>query len=200
MRLPTLYSSRIEKADISCHKRITVMKGSVNVMSQRQVRAGCRDMWNAFMVEEASFTSNDIPICPCTAKNSPTKLISYEQARLIYKEYRKKGFTDLFINAFVRSKRRQKSSPSSTGSMRSAMTSRRGCPPRSPPAKRSTNTIATSSSPSHARTHKKEAPASLRALPSVTDNYLAGVRVSCISRVSPVIPSACGSDEICHLK
>lgn len=70
-------------------------------MSQKQVRAGCRDMWNAFMVEEASFTSNDIPICPCTAKNSPTKLISYEQARLIYKEYRKKGFTDLFINAFV---------------------------------------------------------------------------------------------------
>ena len=33
-----------------------------------------------------------------------------------------------------------------------------------------------------------------------TSNYLAGVRFSCISRVSPVIPAACGSDEIYHLK
>lgn len=49
-----------------------------------------------------------------------------------------------------------KSSQSSTGSMRSAMTSRRGCPPRSPPAKSSTNTIATSSSPSHARRNQQE--------------------------------------------
>ena len=52
-----------------------------------------------------------------------------------------------------RSKRRKKSSPSSTASMSSAMTSRRGCPPRSPPAKSSMNTIATSSSPSRARGH-----------------------------------------------
>mgnify|MGYP000875440055 CR=1 FL=1 len=110
------------------------------------------------------------------------------------------GKLKIFPSPSHRSKRRQKSSPSSTASIRSAMTSRRGCPPRSPPAKSSTNTIAKSSSPSHGRTHKKEAPASLRALPSVTDNYLAGVRVSCISRVSPVIPSACGSDEIYHLK
>ncbi len=110
------------------------------------------------------------------------------------------GKLKIFPSPSHRSKRRQKSSPSSTASIRSAMTSRRGCPPRSPPAKSSTNTIAKSSSPSHGRTHKKEALASLRALPSVTDNYLAGVRVSCISRVSPVIPSACGSDEIYHLK
>ena len=66
------------------------------------------------------------------------------------------GKLKIFPSPSHRSKRRQKSSPSSTASIRSAMTSRRGCPPRSPPAKSSTNTIATSSSPSHGRGHQQE--------------------------------------------
>ena len=37
-------------------------------------------------------------------------------------------------------------------------------------------------------------------LSEYTRGYLAGVRFSCISRVSPVIPAACGSDEFFHLK
>ncbi|MBQ7598440.1 MAG: hypothetical protein IJU56_07670 [Clostridia bacterium] len=30
--------------------------------------------------------------------------------------------------------------------------------------------------------------------------YLAGVAISCISRVAPVVPAACGRYEIYHLK
>lgn len=70
-------------------------------MNPNHVRAGCRDMWNAFMLEGATFTANDIPICPCTAKEPPSELISYEQARLIYNQHRRNGVSDFFVNAFV---------------------------------------------------------------------------------------------------
>ncbi|MBR3417838.1 MAG: DUF4417 domain-containing protein [Oscillospiraceae bacterium] len=49
-------------------------------------RAGCIDMWNAFMVKDAQFTmGSDIPICPCTADQPPTELISYEEAKRLVK-------------------------------------------------------------------------------------------------------------------
>lgn len=32
-----------------------------------QIRSGCQDIWNAFMVAGACFTSRDIPLCPTTA-------------------------------------------------------------------------------------------------------------------------------------
>ena len=46
----------------------------------------------------------------------------------------------------------------------------------------------------------KEAPAFLCVFLSVTDNYLEGLRFSCIFWVAPVISSACGLDEICHFE
>lgn len=70
-------------------------------MSKESIRVGCKDVWNAYMVNGAQFTANDIPICPCTAKIPPAELISYEQARLIYKKYLKKRNTDFHINAYV---------------------------------------------------------------------------------------------------
>ena len=70
-------------------------------MKKKNVRAGCKDVWNAFMVNDAKFTVNDIPVCPCTAKMLPAELISYEQARLICKQYRRKGINDFIINAYV---------------------------------------------------------------------------------------------------
>lgn len=48
------------------------------------VRAGCKDVWNAFMLQGASFSENDIPLCPTTANEIPSRLISYEEAKHIH--------------------------------------------------------------------------------------------------------------------
>ena len=50
------------------------------------VRKGCRDIWNAFMVKGATFNEHDIPYCPTTAKSIPEMIITYDEARRIYKK------------------------------------------------------------------------------------------------------------------
>lgn len=65
------------------------------------VRAGCKDIWNAFMLNEAEYTANDIPICPCTATEVPEKIISYEQACLIYKNNIEAGIKNFVSKDFV---------------------------------------------------------------------------------------------------
>lgn len=63
-------------------------------------RKGCRDIWNAFMVNGADFTENDIPVCPTTAFAVPSKIITYSEAKTIHnKEIR--GNRDYFRDAFV---------------------------------------------------------------------------------------------------
>lgn len=54
--------------------------------SMDSVRKGCQDMWNAFMYQNARFTlGSDIPFCPCISNSIPSRLISYEEAKKIYK-------------------------------------------------------------------------------------------------------------------
>lgn len=54
--------------------------------NELHIRNGCSDMWNAFMVKGADFVlGSDIPICPCTAKDIPKKLISYVDAKHLHK-------------------------------------------------------------------------------------------------------------------
>ncbi len=57
-------------------------------MNEVKTRKGCKDIWNAFMVEGATFTKNDIPFCPTTAKELPNAIITWEEARAIYKKHR----------------------------------------------------------------------------------------------------------------
>ena len=48
-------------------------------------RPGCHDIWNAFMVKGATFTENDIPLCPTYLPNGlPTQLIAFSKAKEIY--------------------------------------------------------------------------------------------------------------------
>lgn len=54
-------------------------------------RSGCKDVWNAFMVKGAIFSDNDIPFCPTTARDIPTKIITIFEAERIYKEEISKG-------------------------------------------------------------------------------------------------------------
>lgn len=65
-------------------------------------RSGLVDMWNAFMVKNAIFEGDyDMPLCPCTAKSPPKELISYEDAKSLYKKEIKNGNTNFFVDAFI---------------------------------------------------------------------------------------------------
>ena len=66
-----------------------------------EVRNGCKDIWNAFMVEGATFTDHDIPFCPTTAKELPVDLITYEEARSIYKREIERKHKDFKHHAYV---------------------------------------------------------------------------------------------------
>ena len=75
-----------------------------HISSQEELipRKGCTDMWNSFMVKGAKFDPiSDIPFCPCTATKAPVKLISYEDAKAIYKKELKAGHKDFFVNAYI---------------------------------------------------------------------------------------------------
>lgn len=49
-------------------------------------RANLKDMWNSYMVKGASMSGNDIPICHTTATKAPKTIITYSEAKQIYKE------------------------------------------------------------------------------------------------------------------
>lgn len=66
-----------------------------------QPRTGCKDIWNAFMVEGADFVlSSDIPICPCTTNSIPQRLISYVEAKHLHKINNQTN-PDYQVDAFV---------------------------------------------------------------------------------------------------
>ena len=50
------------------------------------IRRNSKDIWNAFMVKGATFSKNDIPICPTTAKEVPKEVVSYRTAKSIYRK------------------------------------------------------------------------------------------------------------------
>lgn len=66
-------------------------------------RKNCHDIWwNAFMVRGAKFYKEyDIPECPTTAKGTPKKIITYSEAKSIYKKELAKGNKDFLVDAFV---------------------------------------------------------------------------------------------------
>lgn len=69
--------------------------------SNPNIRKGCMDIWNAFMVDGAEFVlGSDIPVCPCTAKDIPKKLISYVEAKHLHKINCKTN-PNYHVNAFV---------------------------------------------------------------------------------------------------
>ncbi len=65
------------------------------------VRLGLKDMWNAYMLEGASYSENDIPYCPTTASKLPRDIITWEEAKSIYKKHRIVKDTDFYHDAFV---------------------------------------------------------------------------------------------------
>lgn len=70
-------------------------------MNKIFVRKGCKDIWNSFMVDGAIFSPNDIPLCPTTATEIPNKVITWEEAKAIYKKHRIKKDLEFKYDAFV---------------------------------------------------------------------------------------------------
>ncbi len=50
-----------------------------------KTRKGCKDIWNAYMAKGAIYTPNDIPFCPTTATDVPHSIITWDEAKAIYK-------------------------------------------------------------------------------------------------------------------
>ena len=65
-------------------------------------RVGCKDIWNAFMVDGATFSSHDIPLCPTNLPNGlPRDLISFPDAKTIYNTAVRAGNSVFHVDAFV---------------------------------------------------------------------------------------------------
>lgn len=64
-------------------------------------RSGCKDIWNAFMVNGASFGRYDIPFCPTTATHIPVHQVTWEEAKQIHKMHIAKKEYDYHEDAFV---------------------------------------------------------------------------------------------------
>ena len=66
-----------------------------------ETRKGCKDVFNAYMCETATFTKNDIPICPTTATSPPKEIITWVEAKSIYKKQLRLKNADFKHDAFV---------------------------------------------------------------------------------------------------
>ena len=63
-------------------------------------RSGLIDVWNAFMVKNAIFSENDIPLCSTTAKEPPVGLIRFDKAKTFHKKMKKKN-PDYHVNKYI---------------------------------------------------------------------------------------------------
>ena len=68
--------------------------------NNKKVRAGSKDMWNAFMVEGAEFTGNDIPVCPTVLTGKPKRIVTWLEAKEIHKEMMRKD-KEYYCDAFT---------------------------------------------------------------------------------------------------
>ena len=70
-----------------------------------QPRAGCVDVWNAFMVDGAEFVlGSDMPICPTTATDVPKGLISFAEAKTRHNRNIKENpyyHEDVFVHFYM---------------------------------------------------------------------------------------------------
>ena len=64
------------------------------------VRPGIVDVWNAFMLDGATYAEHDIPNCPTTANKIPSQLISWSKAKQLHKRFISSN-KNYHINAFI---------------------------------------------------------------------------------------------------
>lgn len=64
-----------------------------------KIKAGCKDIWNSYMVKDAIFSEHDIPICPTTAVSVPKEIITYAEAITTLNKHKDKK--DFFSDSYV---------------------------------------------------------------------------------------------------
>lgn len=64
-------------------------------------RKGCKDMWNAFMLDGVTPDHEDIPFCPTTAIETPKGLIAFWDLKTIHKREMRAGNVDYHVDAFA---------------------------------------------------------------------------------------------------
>ena len=74
---------------------------SDSIIPNSNPRAGCKDIWNAFMVKEADFGEFDIPFCPTTTTQIPKRQVTWEEAKQIHRRHISQKEYDYHENAFV---------------------------------------------------------------------------------------------------
>lgn len=67
----------------------------------RPTRAGIVDIWNAFMLVNASYDAHDIPFCPTTARQIPKRLVSWPEAKRLHKRAIRRGDKKYRVSAFI---------------------------------------------------------------------------------------------------
>lgn len=65
------------------------------------VRDGCKDIWNAFMVDGALFGKFDIPYCPNTAVEIPKDQVTWEEAKAIHRKCLALKDNDYFMDCYI---------------------------------------------------------------------------------------------------
>lgn len=73
----------------------------INHKTLNALRRGIADVWNAFMVEGATFDVHDIPVCPTTAKKLPAQLISWPEAKRLHNKAVHRGEKEYHVSAFI---------------------------------------------------------------------------------------------------
>ncbi len=76
-------------------------ENSLLIPYPEEPRAGCKDIWNAYILRGATYDMHDIPFCPTTATTTPKKLISIKDAEQLYMSEMKKGNKDFKYDAFI---------------------------------------------------------------------------------------------------
>ncbi len=64
-------------------------------------RAGCKDVWCAFMTEGAYYGKYDIPYCPNTATDIPKDQVTWEEAKEIHRKNLARKNENYYVDAYI---------------------------------------------------------------------------------------------------
>ena len=71
-------------------------------MKLNMIRKGIKDVWwRPYMVSGAKFSENDIPFCPTTATEMPALILTYKEAKEMYRKEIRRHNKDFMSLAYV---------------------------------------------------------------------------------------------------
>ena len=80
--------------------KLPVLK-TCNKEVMARTRKGVKDIWNAFMLKQARYSTNDIPFCPTTASQTPVGIIIWDEAKAVYNQFISMNKSNFFYPEYV---------------------------------------------------------------------------------------------------